>query len=135
MTREALANAIRSRFKTEVADAQSLATIYDNDPSDPPTDNSLWCRLTVLDGETRRITVGVKQYRMVGVAIVQLFGPVGDGTQALSILADAIVTAFRDVTAAGVRYGVPSVQNLGRLEEGHYQMNVTCPFTADTVEA
>jgi hypothetical protein len=134
VTNEALANAIQSRFAAQVATPQSLTTIYDNDPTPSPADNSLWCRFTVLDGETRRVTVGVKQYRTVGVAIAQLFGPVGDGTQAQRQLADAIVAAFQDQTAGGVRYGVPSVDNIGKTTQGNYQINVTCPFQADTVE-
>ena len=53
MTKTAIANAIRSRFKTQVADVLSLATQYDNHKLDNP-DNAEWCRLTVKFGETIR---------------------------------------------------------------------------------
>jgi hypothetical protein len=135
MTSEQLANAIQARFAAQVATPRGLATVYDNDPTPPPADGSLWCRFTVLDGATRRVTVGVKQYRTVGVAIAQLFGPVGEGTQAQRQRADAIVAAFQDQTAAGVKYGVPTVSNIGKTSQGNYQVNVACPFQADTIDA
>lgn len=135
MTSEQLANTIQARFAARVAAPQSLATIYDNDPTPPPADGSLWCRFTVLDGASRRVTVGVKEYRTAGVAIAQLFGPLGEGTHTQRQIADAIVSAFQDQTAGGVWYGVPTVSNIGKTSQGNYQINVTCPFQADSVEA
>jgi len=136
MTYEALHNAIRSRFKTLVADVLSLATIYDNDPTKPPTDNSLWCRFTILDGQSRRIVNGIPEYRLVGVAIAQLFGPIGAGDKVLQQKADAVVSAFRSQSADGVRYGDAYEQRVGQTREGdYYQINVACPFAADTQEA
>jgi hypothetical protein len=136
MTYEALHNAIRSRFETEVADALSLKTIYDNDPTQPPTDNSLWCRFTVLDGASRRIVNGIGEYRLVGVAVAQLFGPIGLGDKTLQQKVDAVVAAFRGRSAEGVRYGDAYEQRVGQTREGdYYQINVVCPFSADTQEA
>jgi len=129
-----LANAIAVRFRDEVATPRALATIYDNDPADPPKDGSLWCRFSVRDGESQRITAGVRQYRTVGVAIAQLFASLGEGTKDLREAAGAIVTAFRNVTADGIRYGVPYLNNIGNDQNGKYQLNVTCPFQEDTVE-
>jgi hypothetical protein len=134
MTPTQLANVIQGRFATQVAAPRRLPTIYDNDPTPAPADGSLWCRFTVLDGDTRRITVGVKQYRTVGVAIAQLFGPAGEGTRAQRDTAGAIVSAFQDQAADGVRYGVPAVTNIGKTSQGNYQINVTCPFQAETAQ-
>jgi hypothetical protein len=133
MTYEELHSAIRSRFQSQVAEVLDLPTIYDNDPTDPPTDNSIWCRFTILDGASRRTVCGVPEYRLVGVAVAQLFGPVGRGDQALAEIADAIVAAFRGLSDAGVRYGDAYPQTVGVAREGDsYQVNVVCPFTADT---
>lgn len=132
MTSEELANAVRSRFADQVASPESLTTIYDNSPTKRPTDGSTWCRFTILDGESQRVTVGVKEYRTYGVAVAQLFGRIGNGTKALRELADAVVTVFRDVSADDVSYKVPSIINRGETQDGWYQINVNCPFHAMT---
>lgn len=130
MTWTELHNLIRWRFQTQVATPQSLTTIYDNDPT-PPTDGSTWCRFTILRGESRRITCGVLSYRESGRAVASLFCPVGGGDGALLTLADAIATAFRSQSVSGIRYLTPTVVPVGE-SLGEYQINVSCPFEADT---
>jgi hypothetical protein len=125
-----LANAVQSRFAARVAGTQAMVTVYDNDPTPAPTQALVWCRFTVKDGAARRIAIGAKEYRREGVAIAQLFGRLGEGTAGLRGVADAIVAAFRDTAAEGVRY----VDNIGDNREGNYQLNVYCPFSADTIE-
>jgi hypothetical protein len=135
VTYEELHNAIRSRFKTEVAAAQTLTTIYDNDPTAPPTDGTAWCRWAILDGQSRPTVCGVSEYRLIGVAVAQLFGPLGRGDAPLQQHVDAIIAAFRGKAAAGVRYGSAYEQRVGQTAEGdYYQINVVCPFQADTQE-
>lgn len=134
MTWTELHNLIRTRFKIEVSDPEGLATVYDNDPTPPPTDGSLWCRFTIVRGESRRITCGTREYRESGRAMACLFGPVGRGDAGLLGLADAIAVAFRSQQAGGIRYLTPSVQPVGE-SLGEYQINVACPFEADTQEA
>ncbi len=135
MTYTELHSAIRSRFKTEVADALELTALYDNDSSGAPTDGSAWCRLTILDGKSRAIVCGVTEYRLVGAAIVQFFGPTGRGDKTLQSYVDTVIAAFRGQTASGVRYGDAYEQRVGETAEGnYYQINVVCPFTADTTE-
>lgn len=134
MTQEQVHNAIRSRFKTLVATAQSLTTIYDNDPTPAPSTNTTWCRFTILPGTGRRITIGTYEYRYPGVAVAQLFGPVHRGDKTLLALADAIITAFRSVHVTGIRFesddgDAVSPVRVG-VSEGVYQINVTIPFVA-----
>lgn len=133
MTWTELHNLIRARFQTEVADVRNLATVYDNDPTSPPTDGSIWCRLTILRAESRRITCGVRQYRESGRIVASLFGPVGRGDADLLELADGVAAAFRSQQASGIRYLTPSVVPVGQ-SQGEYQINVVCPFAADTQE-
>jgi hypothetical protein len=129
-----LANAVQSRFATQVVATQAIMTIYDNDPTPAPTQALVWCRFTVKDGAARRIAVGAKEYRREGVAIAQLFGRLGEGTAGVRTVADAVIAAFQDKNAGGVRYGVPYVDNIGDTKDGSYQLNVYCPFSADTIE-
>ncbi len=130
MTYTEIHNAIRSRFKTQIEDGQSLPTLYENDGQAAPQDNSMWCRFYVRDSAGQRLTVGVKNYRRSGLAVAQLFGPVGHGDGELIEMADAIVEAFTSVSADGVRYLTAYQQPVG-LEEGRHQINVLCPFEAE----
>ncbi len=133
MTYTELHSAIRARFATAVAAARSLAAVYDNDPSGVPTDGSPWGRLTILDGQSRHTVCGIPEYRLAGVALVQLFGPTGRGDKTLQSYVDTVIAAFRGQTVAGVRYGNAYEQRVGETAEGnYYQINVVCPFTADT---
>ena len=135
MTYEQLHNAIRTRFQTEVADALPLVTVYDNDPSSPPTDETSWCRFTVLDGQSRRTVNGVGEYRLTGAAVAQLFGPVARGDGSLQQTVDAIIAAFRGQAVDGIRYGDAYEQRVGQTPAGDtYQINVVCPFQADHQE-
>ncbi|HUS74347.1 MAG TPA: phage tail terminator-like protein [Sedimentisphaerales bacterium] len=134
MTKTAIANAIRSRFKAQVADALSLGTQYDNQKYDNP-DNAKWCRLTVKFGETLQKSVGSptgNRGRTPGVMIAQLFGPVGKGDGALLEVADAVETAFKRVTDTGVTFRTPSTYPRGRSGD-EWQINVECPFYADDI--
>jgi len=130
MTRLQIHNAIRARFATQIETGQSLVTVYDNQAQNPPTDGSLWCRFSVRDGDSNRITVGVKRYRHQGVAIAHLYGPIGSGDGVLLAMAEAVVTAFRDVNAGGVTYLTPEIMSVGQ-EDHNYQINVEVPYQAD----
>lgn len=135
MTVTQLFNAIRSRFKEQIADLNPLIPIeYDNAP--PLSDDSKrsnWMRVTVLPGEAQLIEIGTtKRTRQPGVLSVGIFAPLGYGDAIVNSLADSVVSAFRTVTADNVVYGVPYPTNVGRTGS-HYQISVTCPFHADHV--
>ena len=134
MTSEAIANAIRSRFKTQVADVVPLPTQYDNHDT-PNPDNAKWCRLTIKTGETFQVSLGApgsQRERTHGVVIAQLFGPLGDGDGDLRDIADAVRVAFRRVTDTGVTFRTPSIHEQGLLGDS-WQINVVCPFYADDI--
>ena len=130
MTSVALHNAIRSRFKTQVATPESLIVVYDNDPTSPPKAGSIWCRFSVRRSETQQVEAGPASFRLYGRAYAQLFGPLDKGDGALLELADTIVAEFLGETAAGVRYGEVTVVPVG-VRGGEYQVNVEIPFMAD----
>ena len=109
----------------------ALPTQYDNDDSFTKPESAPWCRFTVLQGETAQVTAGgFKRFRQPGVAIAQIFVPVGEGGARALQIADQVKLAFRSVTAAGVIYKSPSAENMGR-RGGEWQVNVNCPFFAD----
>ena len=126
-----LHNAIRTRFGTEVATTESLVTIYDNDPTSPPTDGSAWCRLSIRRSDTEQVETGPSSFRRHGRVYAQLFGPVEKGDGELLELADAIVAAFEGVCAGGVRYCEATVRPIGNDKKGSYQVNVEIRFMAD----
>lgn len=130
MTFEAMANTIRSRFKTLVGDVEKIPVHYDNEQKDKP-ENKLWARLNILPGQSIQVEIGKSErFRTPGVMIVQLFLPIGKGMRDLHKMADKIKTAFRAVTVTGVVFRTPSEENVGRTGSW-WQMNVSIPFYAD----
>lgn len=134
MSWSAIANTIRSRFKNQIADAESLTTQYDNQSLDNP-DNEIWCRLTIKSGETTQESIGSpssNRERTSGAMIAQLFAPTGKGDGDLKELAETIRAAFKRVTQSGVTFRTPSIKEQGK-REGMWQVNVVCPFYADDI--
>lgn len=129
-----IANTIRSRFKTQIADVESLTTQYDNQNLDNP-DNEIWCRLTIKSGQTTQESIGApssNRDRTTGIMIAQLFAPIGKGDGDLKELAGTIRVAFKRVTDNGVTFRTPSINEQGK-REGMWQINVVCPFYSDDI--
>ena len=134
MSWSAMANTIRSRFKTQIATPESLITQYDNHSLDNP-DNEIWCRLTIKSGETTQESIGSpssNRDRTDGVMIAQLFAPIGNGDGDLRELAETIRAAFKRVTESGVTFRTPKIKEIGRVGK-EWQINVDCPFYADDI--
>jgi hypothetical protein len=129
---EATANIIRSRFKTQVADAETVEVQYDNAPFDAPND-TLWIQLSILPGDSILAEIGeTKTYRNPGVAIAAIYAPVGIGTKSSLEIADVINAAFRATSDSGVTFRTPSVKRIGRTRDGNsWQTNVSIPFFSD----
>lgn len=139
-TWEDMSNAVRSRFKAQVEDVESIQVQYDNAPfeldeSSPLTDG-LWVRFKVLPGQTDTAEFsGSKTARTPGVAMAQIKSEIEQGDRNALQLADNIKDAFRHVTAAGVVYQTPYVRTIGRVNENKWwQVNVICPFYSDDIE-
>jgi len=133
MTWTEIENAIRTRFHEQVETALSLYTVYDNQDKQAPTDNSMWCRLSIQPGDVRQITVGVRQYRYLGVIFAQLFGPLGSGDGDLMEMAEAIAQLFRSQTVSGVTYFTPRIDKVGQGPQ-QYQINVEIDYQAGDQE-
>jgi len=133
-----MASAIRTRFKTEIADEYSLEVLYDNAPGDDPSASAsltmgLWIRFSVLPGDSDcQEFGGSKTSRTPGVAVAQIFAQLRQGDRNSLQVADYIKSAFRHVSADGVIYGTPYVRTVGR-DNKWYQINVFCPFYSDDI--
>jgi hypothetical protein len=133
---QAMQAAILSRYKLLVADVHNLATSYPNAPDfTPPTDGSLWARVTILPGNARQASLGspgANLFRTPGVLVVQLFDRVGHGTKDLLEMANAVSDVFRAVTVGDIVYLAPSISLPGR-EDHWYPCSVSCPFHYDAL--
>lgn len=134
---ETLHNNIRSRFEAQVETPESVIVIYDNEPQKPPEDVT-HIRMAVRPGTTFRAenggAPGRNRYRTPGVFLATIMTPIELGDRTALRLADVINTAFRAVTAAGVTYQTPRVENRGRDEDGRWwRIAVTCPFYSDEI--
>lgn len=133
MSFETVGNTIRSRYKTEVADAHPVSTQYDNQKFTPPSD-TIWSRLTINFGESDQESTGgsTKRFRTIGVMTAQLFAPLNKGDKVLLELVDLIVSKFRSVTSAPVTFRTPSVSEGRRTPDGNWwQISVVCPWYTD----
>ena len=141
LTFKEIVNNITNRFYTEVETAYTAVDIlgkvlYDNVENFVKPDSALWVRFTVLPTSTEQASLGTtKRFRNVGIAIAQIFNPLGTGYSAAYDLADFIKTNFRSLNANSIVYRTPSVENIGRTDGGHYQINVVIPYYADDVES
>lgn len=136
MSFEAVHNAIRKRFKSEVQDLESFTVLYDNAPDDTP-DASEWVRFEIDNGVSLQISFGAtKRFRRPGTAVAQIHVKASKGDQRALEIADKIVTAFRAVTVteagAVVHFRTPMLVNLGRVSQW-WQVNVNCPYYSDIV--
>jgi hypothetical protein len=134
MSWSAMANTIRSRFKTQIADVYSLITQYDNQSLDLP-DNEMCCRHAIDIHDSNQVSIGSpssQRYRSEGMMMVQLFAPIGKGDGDLLELADAIDTAFSCITDSGVTFK-KAKPSKGRRSDNRWMVNVYCPFYADDI--
>ena len=124
---EYLHNKLRTRFKNQIADAESVTVLYDNEGDEHPDDDT-WILLTVLDGSSER--VASDRYRTVGIMDAAIFVPFGVGDQPALALADRITRAFMPSTFDGVKYRIPYVTPVGRTDKW-WQVTVSCPWQVD----
>ena len=136
MTLLQLAIGLSTRFNDQIG---NVAVEYDNAPLmkngvkvNKPT-NEPWIRCAVKLGDPAKVQTGGRSlYRRAGVLIAQVFCPLNTGDATGLELAETIVTAFRGYTGmTHARFREPRVENIGR-NENEWQINVTCPFEADT---
>lgn len=128
---ESAANTIRSTFATNLDSVFPTRTaFYDNQKGDPPN-GEIWLRLSVRDGAAFEAALGGLLYRFPGVAIVQIFAPLGHGDGELRELADTIAGWFRGKRIDSVRFFAPPYLTHVGMSDGWHQVNLTVPFEYD----
>lgn len=130
-------NAITGRFATEVIAAllPTVVAIYDNDKTDPP-ENEEWIRFTIIGGGSiQKEFGGATNHETVGVAVAQIFIPMGIGSARAYEIADIIVPLFRakNTGADGVTFRTPTVKTIGRSGQ-FWQVNVDMPYFWRAIE-
>lgn len=94
--------AIREKFRDDVATPNSMVVLQDNEAPSATVSQS-WYRLTVLVDSTEQISAGPsgsRRFRVMGHAVLNMFRPLATGDGAMLDIADAVVTAFRSTSIA-----------------------------------
>ena len=132
-----IANDVRARFNTLVAVARSLKTVFDNQVETTVPAEERWCRFAVQLGLQQQVTTGgpgTRRFRTVGVALAQLFEPIGQGDGSQLEIVAAIQDAFRNVSLPGlphITFDPPYVSAPPVREDSWWQCVVAIPFRAD----
>ena len=133
--KEAMANAVRTFFDTNITTGLSVPTAWDNAVFSPPN-GTTWTRFSMVETKAETIEGGTnRRYRTPGAAVAQVFSPLGVGEKDALSLADSIAGVFRATTVDGILFHTPRILTLGRLSDRWWQLNVTCPFSYDTISA
>lgn len=132
----AFADAIRSRFTTEFAIPNALPVRYDNVPTENEPSTGRRASISIQLGQSSQVSVagaGGRRWRTVGVALVQLFEPLGVGEGALLQLFGALQDAFRNVSIADPQIRFQSVSMVAPMlvENGHFTATAAVEFLAD----
>lgn len=135
MTFALVVDAIRDKFRDEVATPNSLTVTHDNAP--PASLKQRWYRLTVLPDATEQIhagAVGARRYRITGRAILNLFEPVATGDDALLDVVDLVNAAFRGSSIASpiIEFRpAPYISGAAERDASWFRRTMTIPFEAD----
>ncbi len=134
MTFAADAKAIRVRFDARWSALQPNVPIkFQNVGGSTTPDATAWVRLTVLTGDSRQESMGARSggtYNNPGIAVVQIFTPVGEGDGEARSLADTVGRIFRgfsETSTGNILFGAPMLTNVGP-DGRFFQMNVDVPF-------
>jgi hypothetical protein len=127
-------NAARTSFGSLVATPLGITYAWDNrefTPPDPDATEPRWCRVAVRYDETRHAATGASNlFEKNGNVEVGIRAPLGDRDQSSLEVADAIKTAFRELTESGVIYGVPSVTKAPERGEVWWRTELSIPFVS-----
>ena len=103
-----------------------LPIAFDNVKFDPATNNR-WVRLTVVDGDSFKESIGCDRIKRTGIVTVQIFTETGIGSRIARTYADTITNLYKNITSGNVIYRTPSATRIG-YENGVFQINVNIPF-------
>ncbi len=126
---ERTANQITTYFQG-IADTNSFVVRFDNDPRPTPTDD-VWYLASVDFGVANQHELGTTtSFRVVGNFSIRSQDAIGTGMGVLLENSDTITTAFRAKNVSRIIFGIPRINNTGRIGD-NFQINITCPFMVD----
>ena len=131
MTYAAALASIEQRFAT--AWGTTTPVQWPNRNYEPQPGNE-WVRLTVLDGDSTLVGLGLnaRLYTHPGVILVGIFVPKGNGERRSAVLVDSVSEIWRGVEFDGILCRAPAVTRVGLTGEW-FQTNVSVPFQRDGV--
>lgn len=128
-------SAIASTFSTQMASLEPTVDIaWDNGPKLDPAPNAQtdeWVRFSFRPAGDLPVAIGGTLWRGTGVAMVQVFTPLGNGQGPNMDILRNVQTIFRDNAISGVRVeGFNFVEN-GPTDDGWYQGTCWVRFETD----
>lgn len=130
--RDLLSAFVTTEWNTATSSAPLL---YDNLNADRPADPSLFGRLNIQHVSGMLAALGASRFRRMGVLSVQVFVPLGSGTQQADQVAESLVEALEGVGPLVLEN--IWFRNIGMREVGpdgtYHQVNVEADFTFDRV--
>lgn len=135
MSYQDVAEAIRAKFKTDVATPNSLVVVNDN--QSPQNMAQSWYRLSVLFDGQRQVHSGTAttiRWRITGRAVLNLFAPAAKGEGTLMEIVDATNAAFRGDSVASpiVEFRpAPALQGVAERDDAWWRRTMTIYFEAD----
>lgn len=133
MSAETERAAVEGRFTAQWTGTPLAHVVFDN-IAYVPVQGTPYVRLSIRPGNSERITIGSREHRTVGLIVVQIFTPLGQGTSDARVLAEQAAAIFRDQEFGGVLCRSASIQNVGQSTDWN-QFNVTVPYQRDEVFA
>jgi len=123
-----------------IGEADPVITQFPNMPFHRPEDQP-WVSMHVLFGDKGQRSFGRpgnNRYRQVGNLVAMVMVPIARGETLPEQIANRIIQCFQTRQATGsegtrVKFLVPKPSTPGQ-SGGWWQINVTCPFYADTFE-
>ena len=131
MNFETINKSIRTHINHSTLGSQKIA--FPNIEFTIPDPPSPFIRLSIKHGDTALLGCGLPKYqRSIGVVIMQVFVPEGQGDKLALQIVDEICTVLDNVDISTVRFQSTRVKEVG-VAGGFYQLNTLTPFTSDKV--
>lgn len=133
--KDVILSVFKTKWDTLGSPPGSYGAVYSAVAGETPPSEKVWARATVrhLTGRQASLAsdVGTRRFESKGFVWVQVFAPIGDGSTAALVAAQAIVDAYRDAKTSVLFRNV-------RLEEqgddgAFNQISVKADFEYDAV--
>lgn len=122
---------VRSIVRNILSSWTFCPIIYDNDLGSTPINNA-FCKVSILESQADIVSFGLTSLdRHIGQVYVQVFAPIGEGDQRISLLADKLIPLFRKISMEGITFLLPRIDIVGNTGEGFWLINVVSPYVYD----